>query len=59
MDDEIKQKLLEYLNNTQNFILDQAPDVVKQVLIKTRDPTAEGIVFECIKDWNERIKSDE
>ena len=32
MDEEIKQKILSYLEGTKDFVLDQAPDVIQQAL---------------------------
>lgn len=32
MDEKIKEKILNYLENTKDFVLDQAPDIIQQAL---------------------------
>ena len=49
----------EFIHDKYRYFIECVNCRCKWPPFKTRDPTAEGIVFECIKDWNERIKSDE
>ena len=45
MDKDILEKALDYLNKTQEFVLDQSPEVIIQIFNYEKTSTIFGIVF--------------
>lgn len=48
MQEQLIQKILDYLEQTEDFVLEQAPDVILQVLRYERITSILGAIFLCV-----------
>ena len=48
MDKDVLEKALDYLKETQEFVIDQAPEVIIQILRYEKISCIFGLIFSCI-----------